>query len=111
MQIMIKSACSISLSSNMSQDSSDKYYQNNKERLQRNLVNDWKFFLKKEKKTSDNMVLNNTKVYQKVKNESLLVIEKKIMKWAKTTYYNCKKLLFFSKNNKVFKFKKSFDEE
>ena len=93
MQIMIKLTCSISMSSNMSQDSSDKYFQNNKERLQENLVKDWKFFLKEEKKASDNMVLNDTKVYQKMKNESLLVIKKKIIKWAKTTYYNCKKLL------------------
>ena len=40
----------------MSKHSSAKYYQDNKERLQKKLVKDIKVFLKKEKKKSDNMV-------------------------------------------------------
>ena len=41
----------------MSKDSSAKYYQNNKERLQIKLVKDIKVFLKKKKKKSDNTVV------------------------------------------------------
>ena len=47
----------------MSKDSSPEFYQNNKERLQRQFVKDIKVFLKKKKK-SDNMVVNDTKIYQ-----------------------------------------------
>ena len=64
----------------MSKNSSAKYYQNNKERLQKNLVKDIKVFLKKKKKKSDNMVVNDTKIYKKMKNKSLLSIEKAIVK-------------------------------
>ena len=46
----------------MSKDSSAKYYQNNKERLQKKLVRDIKVFLKKKKKKSNNMVVNDTKI-------------------------------------------------
>ena len=51
----------------MPKDSSAKYYQNNKERLQKKLVKDVKVFLKMKKKKSNNMVVSNTKVYQKMK--------------------------------------------
>ena len=44
----------------MSKESSAKYYQNNKERLQRKLVKDIKVFLKKKNKKSDNMAVNDT---------------------------------------------------
>ena len=45
-----------------SKNSSAKYYQDNKERLQKKrLVKDIKVFLKKKKK-SDNMVANDTKI-------------------------------------------------
>ena len=64
----------------MSKDSSTKYYQNNKERLQKKLVKDTKVFLKKKKKKCNNMVMNDTQIYQKVKNKSLLSIEKYIIK-------------------------------
>ena len=64
----------------MSKDSSAKYYQNNKERLQKKLMKDIKLFLKKEKKKSNNMVVNDAKVYQMMKNKSLLSIEKIIIK-------------------------------
>ena len=58
----------------MSKSTSAKYYQSNKERLQKRLMKDNKVFLKKKNKTRDNMVVNNTKTYQKM--ESWLSIEK-----------------------------------
>ena len=58
----------------MSKSTSAKYYQSNKERLQKRLMKDNKVFLKKKNKTRDNMVVNNTKIYQKM--ESWLSIEK-----------------------------------
>ena len=64
----------------MAKYSSAKFYQNNKERLQKKLVTDIKVFLRKKKKKSNNMVLNDTKLYQKMKNKSLLSIEKNIIK-------------------------------
>ena len=54
---------------------STKYYQENKERLvkdKQKLVKDIIFF--NEKKKSDNMVVNDTKISQKMKNKSLLSI-------------------------------------
>ena len=57
----------------MSKTLSANYYQENKERLQKK---DIKIFLKKKKKKSDNMVVNVTKIPQKMKNKSLLSIEK-----------------------------------
>ena len=50
----------------MSKGSSAKYYQNNKERLRKKLVKDVKVVLKNEKKKSDNMVVNDTKIYYKM---------------------------------------------
>ena len=64
----------------MYKDSSAKYYQNNKERLQKKLVKDFKVFLKKKKKKSNDMVVNDTKIYQKIKNKSWMSIEKSIIK-------------------------------
>ena len=64
----------------MSEDLSAKYYQNNKERLQKKLVNDIKESLSKEEKKSDNMVVSDTKIYQKLRNKNLLSIEKYITK-------------------------------
>ena len=56
----------------MSKNLSAKYYQKNKERLQKTkLVKDIKIFLKKKKTKSDNMVVNVTKISQKMKNKSL----------------------------------------
>ena len=60
----------------MRKDSSAKYYQNNKDRLQKKLVKDIKVFLKKKKKKCDKMVVNDTKINQKMKNKNLLSIEK-----------------------------------
>ena len=50
----------------MSKNSSYKYYQYNKARLQQKLVKDIKVFLKKKKKKKDdNMVVSDTKIYHK----------------------------------------------
>ena len=62
----------------MSKTLSSKYYQENKEKLQKKLVKDIKIFMKKKKKKSHNMVVNITKISQKMKNKSLLSIEKKL---------------------------------
>ena len=51
----------------------------------------------KKNKKSENMVINNTKIYQKIKNKSLLSIEKNIVKSEKTRCYDYKKELFFKK--------------
>ena len=56
-----------------------KYSQENKEKLQKKLVKDIKIFLRKKKKKKKNgdMIVNVTKILQKMKNKSLLSIEKK----------------------------------
>ena len=46
----------------MSKDSSVKYYQDNKERLQKKLGKNIKAFLKKKRKKNDNLVVNDTKI-------------------------------------------------
>ena len=46
-----------------------KYYQENKERIQKLLAKDIKIFLKKKKKKSDNMIVNVTKGSQKMKKQ------------------------------------------
>ena len=58
----------------MSENSSAKYYQDNKEKLQKNALE--KVFVQMKKKTSDNMFVKDTKTSQKVKNKSWLSIEK-----------------------------------
>ena len=52
-----------------------KYYRQNKERQQKKLVKDIKIFLKKELQKSDNMVVNTTKISQKMENKSLMSTE------------------------------------
>ena len=64
----------------MSKDLSAKYYENNKERIQKKLVKDIKIFLRKIKKKSNNMVVNDTKIYLNMKKKSLLSIIKNIIK-------------------------------
>ena len=54
----------------MSKDSSTKYYQNEKERLQNKLLKDLKAFLKKKKKNSYNMVVKDTKIYHNMNSKS-----------------------------------------
>ena len=63
----------------MSKNVSATYYLENKERLQKKLVKVIKIFLKTKKKKSNNMVMNVTKIYQKMKNKSLLSIGKIII--------------------------------
>ena len=46
-------------------------------------MKDIKIFLKKKKKKSNNMVMNVTKISQKMKNKSLLSIEKNIIELKK----------------------------
>ena len=58
----------------MPKNLSAKYYQENKERLQKKLVKDTKIFLRKKKKNSDNMVVNVKSISQKVKMKSLMSI-------------------------------------
>ena len=67
----------------MSKSLSAKYYQENKERLQKNLVKDVKIRLKRKEKRSNNVVVNVVKIFQKMKSKSLLNIRKK--------YYRMKK--------------------
>ena len=43
-------------------------------------MKDIKVFLKEEKKKSNNLVVNGTKIYQEMKNKSLLSTEKNIIK-------------------------------
>ena len=74
----------------MSKNSSAKYYEENKERLRKKLVKDIKIFLKKKKKKSGNMVVNVTKISQKMKNKSLLSKEKNIIEREKLLCYNYK---------------------
>ena len=57
----------------MSKNLSAEYYQESKERLQRKLVKDIKIFLKKKKKKRDNMVVNVTRISQKMKNKTYRV--------------------------------------
>ena len=64
----------------MSKNLSAKYYQENKERIQKKLMKDTKIFLKKKRKKSDNMVVNVTKISQKVKSKTLLSMKKNILK-------------------------------
>ena len=65
----------------MSKDSSANYCQNKKERLQKNFVKEIKVFLKKKNKKKNNKnIVNNTKIYQNMKNKSLLSIETNITK-------------------------------
>ena len=51
----------------MSRNSSAKYYQDNKKRLQKRLVNDK---VKKKKKGKQNMVVKDTKISQRRKNKN-----------------------------------------
>ena len=59
----------------MSKDSSAKYYEDNKERLQKKARQRYQSFSKEEKEKSDEMVMSYTKIYLKKKNKSLLSIE------------------------------------
>ena len=58
----------------MTKNLSAKYYQGNKERLQKQK----KTKKSRKKRKSNNTVVSNTEMYQKMKNKNLLSIEKKI---------------------------------
>ena len=60
----------------MSKTLSAKSYQENKERLQKKARERYKNLFKEEQEKSSNMVVNVTKISQKMKNKSLLSIEK-----------------------------------
>ena len=64
----------------MSKNFSAKYYHENKERLQKKLVKNITIFLEKKTKKSDNMVVNVTKISQKMRKINWLSIEKIITK-------------------------------
>ena len=76
----------------MSKNLSAKYYQENKERLQKKLVKDIKIFLKKKKKKSNNMAVNVTKMSQKKKKINYFSIEKNTLK-EKKIIFQARKLL------------------
>ena len=65
----------------MSKDLSAKYYQNNKERLQKEGRKRYQSLSKEEKEKSNNMVVNDTKISQKMKKNLVisLSIEKKML--------------------------------
>ena len=71
----------------MSKNLSAKYYQENKERLQKKARERYQDLSKEEKNKSSNMVVNVTKISKKMKNKSLS-IEKNIIEWEKMLYYN-----------------------
>ena len=50
----------------MSKNSSTKYYQDNKRRLQKKLMKDIKIFLMKKNKESNNMIVKDKKIYEKI---------------------------------------------
>ena len=77
----------------MSKDSSAKYYQNNKERLQK--TTDIKVFLNKKKKKKQQYGCKRNKNLPEVEKQKLSI--EKNTKWEKTPHYNYKKLLFFKK--------------
>ena len=61
----------------ISKKSSPKYYRRNKERVQKNAPEKYQNFSKEEKKKINNMVVNVTKIFQKMKSKTLLSIEMK----------------------------------
>ena len=74
----------------MSKNLSAKYYQENKESLQEKVEKDIKIFQKKQTKNSANMVVNVTRISQKMKKVNWLSIEKNITKREEKLYYNYK---------------------
>ena len=71
----------------ISENLSAKCYQENKRRLQKRARERYQNLSKEEKEKSYNMVLNVTEFSQKMKNKSLLSIEKNIIQCEKMLYY------------------------
>ena len=67
----------------MSKTLSAKYYQEYKERLRKKDCKRYQNLSKEEKEKNGNMVVNVTKISQKIKNKSLLSVEKNIIEWKK----------------------------
>ena len=60
----------------MSKNLLAKYYQENKERLQKKACERYQNLSKEEKENSNNMVVNDTRMSQDMKNNNFLSIEK-----------------------------------
>ena len=82
----------------MSKDPSAKYYQNDKEKLQKS---SWKIskFSKEETGKKRQYGRERYKICQKMKNKSWLSTEKNIIKWGKMPCYKYKKQFSFRKKN------------
>ena len=76
----------------MSKNLTAKYYQENKGRLYKKTHKRYQNLSQEQKKNSNNMVVNATKISQKMKNKSLLSIEKNIIGREKTLYFNYEKV-------------------
>ena len=76
----------------MSKTLSAKFYQENKPTLQKKLAKDIKIFVKRKQKKNNNMVMNVTKTYRKMKNKSLLIIEKILQNEKKRFIIKCNDL-------------------
>ena len=64
----------------MSNNLSAEYYQDNKEKLQKKVCERYQSFSKKDKKKKiKNMVMNDTKIKQKIKSRSWLTIRKSVI--------------------------------
>ena len=94
----------------LSKHLSAKYYKESKERIQKILAKDIKFFLKKKKKKSDNMVENVTKISYKTKHKSLL-IQKNILQNEKKCLIIIIRNYYFKNNNLKSSFEKYKDAE
>ena len=77
----------------MSKDLSAKYYQDNEERLQTKLVKEIKVFLKKKKKRSNDIVVNDTKDLPEDEKQKLVGYKHNITIF----HYNYKILFLFGK--------------
>ena len=71
----------------ISKDSSAKYYQNNKKDYKEKPKEDITVFLKGKKKKKQQYGRNDTKIYQKMKNKSLLSAEKKYYEMRKNPLF------------------------
>ena len=76
----------------MSENLSANYYQENNWWLQEKVCEKYQNLSEEQKKESNNMVMNVTKIYQKMKSKSFLNIEKNIIEWEKMLCYNYKKV-------------------
>ena len=71
-----------------------RYYQENKKNTNKKFVKGIKTLLNKKKKKGNNVVMNDTEIFQKMKNKTLMGIGKKHYRKRKMLDYNYKRLLF-----------------